>query len=522
MSAKHATSRPAAIDGSAKTGLVMQERVKKYFRDNTSFDGLGRASLQSGAVLIAGRLVNVFVQVGSTIILARLLGPADFGIVALALALVAFAPIIVDFGTADASNQQEQITPAAISSLFWFNMTIGGVFTLVFALCSPLIAKLFSQPSLTGIMLVISLTFVVQAMSIQHSSLLRRAMEFNRIAAIEITANVVSSIVAVAMALTGWGYWSIAVKSILGLFLIAVGTWIMCPWVPGRPQVTPEVKKLVRFGSGVTGFGVADTVAWSLDRAALGYFFGPGPVGYYQNAFLLFMNAINILTNSLHNVAISGLSKLRDNSDALKRAWFEGLSLVTFVSSLAFALLAVVANDVVTVLLGPAWAPTGILLCIFALRGIPQSAERTLGWLHVVAGRSDRWMRWGVISMIFQLAALCAGLPFGTEGVAVSYAIAALLLYLPALAYAGQPLGITTRDVLKATAPPMVGGFAAAAIGMIVQHFYLLGLPLFLRVTIVSALCCAVYLLIVVVIFKVRRPIELVASVGRDVSKRFT
>lgn len=117
--------------------------------------------------------------------------------------------------------------------------------------------------------------------------------------------------------------WSIAVKSVLSLLLVAIGTWILCP-APG-PRMTAEFKKLVRFGSGVTGFGVADTASHGLDRVALGYFYGPGPVGYYQNAFLLYSNALTVLTSSLHNVAISGLSKSARQSGRAQAFLVHGL-----------------------------------------------------------------------------------------------------------------------------------------------------------------------------------------------------
>ena len=100
---------------------------------------------------------------------------------------------------------------------------------------------------------------------------------------------------------------------------------------------------------------------------------------------------------SLHNVAVSSLSKLRDNLAELKRSWAAALSTLSFISAAAFAGLAVTGQDFVVMLLGEKWVPVGPLLCIFAVRGIAQGTERTLGWLQVVAGRSDRWMRWGLV-----------------------------------------------------------------------------------------------------------------------------
>ena len=294
------------------------------------------------------------------------------------------------------------------------------------------------------------------AASVQHYALLRRAMEFRRVATIDMAANLTSSVVAVAMALRGWGYWALVAKPLLTLALVAAGAWISCPWLPGRPRFTPDVTAMVRFGLGITGFTVTDTVVRSADRLAIGYFYGAAPLGYFQNAFLLYGNLLSILTESLHNVAVSGLSKLRNDLDELRRSWSTALSTVSFVSAAAFAGLAVTGQDFVVILLGEKWAPAGPLLCLFAVRGIAHGSERTLGWLHVVAGRSDRWARWGVFSAVCQLASLAAGLPFGPIGVASAYAIVMFALFVPALAYSGRPLGVGLRDVLAAVGPQTV------------------------------------------------------------------
>ena len=102
-----------------------------------------------------------------------------------------------------------------------------------------------------------------------------------------------------------------------------------CPWLPGRPRFTPEAKEMVGFGMGVTGFTMTDYLAQSADRIALGYFYGAGPLGYFQNALLLYNNLLSLFTQ-LHDVAVSSLSKLRSNVDELKRSWATALSSLSF------------------------------------------------------------------------------------------------------------------------------------------------------------------------------------------------
>ncbi len=496
----------------------MNPSVDSYFEENKPYAGLGRASLRSGVIFVIARGINIFVQLASTIVLARLLSPHDFGLVAMVLALIGFAPMLIDLGTTEASVQKTHITQDEISTVFWLNLAIGVALTAILAGTSGLIARLFGEPSLTAIALVLSVTFVMAAVSTQHYALLRRTMNFRRIAVIDISANVIGSVVSIAMAFTDWGYWSLVAKPIVTTGLSAVGVWLSCPWVPGRPRLTPAVRELVGFGMGVTGFTMSDYIAKSADRLAIGYFYGAGPLGYFQNAFNIYNNLLSILTEPLHNIAVSGLSKLRNNVDELKRSWTTALSSLSFFSAAIFSVLAVTAQDFVVILLGQKWAPAGALLCIFAVRGIAHSVERTLGWIHVAAGRPDRWMRWGFLSTAFQMIALAIGLPFGVIGVAITYTLAMFGLFVPALVYSGRPLGIGSKEVLRAVGPQTIAGLAAVAVGLLVQHMLLTDVSRLVRFFVSLPICLTVYLTLAVGVFRVTGPLYLALSALRDLS----
>ena len=498
----------------------MQRNVDKYFEENKAYSGLGRASVNSGLTLVAARGLNVFVQLAATILLARLLDPDDFGLVAIVLAMVGIAPLLVDLGTSEATVQTTTVTQPDISALFWLNLSLGAAATLLFASASGFLARLFHEPALAKIALVSSLTFVLTGLVIQHYALLRRAMDFRRIAMIDMAANVVSSIVAVAMAYTGWDYWALVAKPILTSMLSVVGVWFSCRWVPGRPIITPEVKRMVRFGLGVPGFTLTDYIAKSADRVALGYFYGSGPLGYFQNASLFYSNLLGILTEPLHTVAVSGLSKLKDDPAALKRSWAAALSALCFVSAPAFAILAVTGNDIIVILLGPKWAPAGPLLCVFGLRGIAHCIAGTMGWLHVVAGRTDRWMRWGFVSAGVQLFALAVGLPFGPFGVAIAYTIAMFGLFIPSVVYAGQPLGIERQDVVSAVGPQTAAALIAAASAFLIQAVFLTELSHFARLVVSILVCSTIYLALAVGVFKVRGPLKLARSILKQITSK--
>ena len=214
----------------------MKHDIARYFEDSKRYAELGRGIAAQRRYFRGRAGVNTVLQVGSTILLARLLGPHDFGLVATVAGLVGFAPLLIDLGTMDAVSQKTQITHDEISTLFWLNIVIGGIMAALFAAASSTIALIFGEPTLGGIALVSSLTFILTALPMQHYALMRRAMEFRRIAVIEISSNVVSSAIAVVMAFAGWGYWALVAKPILqlGMTTLVPGRAVLgCPAGPG-------------------------------------------------------------------------------------------------------------------------------------------------------------------------------------------------------------------------------------------------------------------------------------------------
>jgi PST family polysaccharide transporter len=365
------------------------------------------------------------------------------------------------------------------------------------------------------IVVVSSLTFIACALSVQHYALMRRRLMFQDLAAIEITANVLSAGAAITMAFFGAGYWALVIRPIASLFLVAFGVWFKCAWWPGKPHVTPGVRESVKFGVNVTGYSLTDFASRSSDRIGVGYRNGASGLGQYQNAMFVYDNLLDVLVFPLHGVAVASLSKLRDDANQLRRAWGKAVTTVAFYAMPAFGLLAVTSRDVIVMLLGAKWASAGLLLSVLALRGIPHCVERTLGWLHVTAGRTDRWARWGIFAACVQFCALLCGLPFGPTGVAVAYTSAMFALFVPALAYAGRPLAIGATDVIRAVWRQLVGALTAVAVGVLLRFTILANTAPIARTAMLGIVYLTVYLAIVIGILRVLAPIRTMRTLVR-------
>jgi O-antigen/teichoic acid export membrane protein len=494
----------------------MAERVGVYFEDHRESKDLGRLALRGGIVSVAVQYGNGALQIAAAIILARLLVPEDFGLVAIVTVLTSFAPLLIDFGLGDATTQKSKITQTQVSSLFWLSSVIGLTIAAVVAACSPLIAWLYRDPRLEPIALCAAITFVLAGVSNQHLALLRRTMQFSKIAKIQLLGTLAGIAIAVIIAICGYGYWALVLRPITNAFFVAFGAWLACRWRPGFPVVDSEVKSMVRFGLHVVGFSVTYTLARSVDRIALGLFYRPDQVGYYQNAMTLYDNSIFSALIQMHTVGSATLSKLQSNPAALRKKYEAALSALAFFVMPLSAILSVTAEDLTVVLLGEKWRVAGSLLSIIALRGILHVVEGSQGWLHLSVGRADRWRNWGIVSLVVQVVAVLGCLPFGVKGVAVAVVAASWLIAVPSITYAGRPIGIGAALVVRAVLPQLIGAISTAALGWWLQTAILPDYSSFVRVLLSGGFCVCIYLAIVVGLFRFTEPIRVAGVIVKD------
>jgi O-antigen/teichoic acid export membrane protein len=494
----------------------MTQGAGAYFEDHSESKDLGRRALRGGFVSVAVQYGNAVLQIVAAIVLARLLAPADFGIVAIVTVLTSFAPLLIDFGLGDATAQRIKITRDQVSSLFWLNSAIGLGVGVVVAVCSPIIASIYHDPRLQSIAMYSAITFVLFGLSSQHLALLRRTMQFGTIAQIQILSTAVGTAVSILMAIYDFGYWALVLRPIVTALCILIGAWLACRWRPAFPVVDDEVKSMVRFGLHVIGFSVAYTLAKSVDRIGLGLFYRPDQVGYYQNAITLYEYSVFSVFAPVHTVGSTALSKLQSNPVALGQKYEAALSAMAFFVMPMAAILSVTAQDVTVLLLGEKWRAAGLLLSVIALRGIFQAVEMSQGWLHLSIGRADRWQFWGIVSLVVQVVAVLAGLPFGAMGVAVAGVIASILIAVPAISYAGSPIGVGPSLVIRAVGPQLIGAVCTVIGGWYVQTTALASYPSLVRIALSGGVCVCIYLFVVVVMFRLTEPIKIARTVVLD------
>jgi PST family polysaccharide transporter len=473
--------------------------------DHLQKDLKGRA-LKGGLITILSRIIDHSTQLIGTIILARLLTPEDFGLVAMITAISGFFMLFRDLGLTDATVQSEKITHLQISTLFWINLIFSAIIMIVFCLSAPFIAWFYNDPRLKVITIISSMTFLLAGLSTQHTALLRRNLSFQKIAMIEIISIALSTIGSILIALNGYGYWALVWRPIISSFFLTIGVWIVCEWKPGSPGYDKSILPMVKFGANTLGYYIVNYFSRNADKALIGWKFGPGPLGYYHKAFHLFVAPINQIVIPLQSVAVSALSKLRNDPEKYQRYFLKALTLLTFISVPVSAFTASVSKDIIMLLLGSKWIQTAEIFSILGWGAGIQIIYSTQGWIYVSLGKADRWFRWGVYSSLFTIASFIIGLPFGPKGIALSYTISLYILVIPAMVYAVKPINIKPILLLQS----IWKYYLSAIVAAIACHqisVYMNSMNLIIKIINELVIYISIYLLTIVILYRSMQPL---------------
>ncbi len=457
------TSVPTRQRGNAEAAAITTSS-EVYFRKNAPGDNLGAAAIRGGSWVLLAQAIGTGVRVVASIFLARLLVPADFGLYAIVVAVSSGLLIFKDLGLCDAIIQWPSLTDRQVSSLFWVNLGMSVAVAACLAVIAPVLSRVYGEPRLAGIVVVWSLTIIFGGLSAQHLALLKRAMLFAGISKLSMTAAMSSNIGAVALAWHGAGYWALVVREVMNEAVIATGAWVLCRWRPQRPSRHSGIAPMLVFGGhSVVSFVIRRTTR-NLDRTLLGWRFGPVVTGYYHMAFELAAMFTALITEPLRNVAVSSLSRLREQPERFRQHYLKAIRGVALASFAATAVLVATSGDLVAIILGPKWQRAGDILRILGLTAGVSAIYMTNIWLHFSLGRADRMVRWTVLEAALIGAGVTAGLRFGADGVAWGYCVSMWVLSIIGLWYAGRPVGLTLGDTIAVLWRPAITAVVAGCL----------------------------------------------------------
>ena len=414
-------------------------------------------SVRGGTITMAAQGVKFLLQMGSVVVLARLLTPNDYGLVAMVIAITGFVAMFKDMGLSMATVQKANINHSQVSTLFWINVLIGFGIMVITAAIAPAVAWFYGERRLMWITLALASAFLFGGLTVQHQALLRRQMRFGRLAAIEVISILVGISIAIVSASYGAGCWALVLMQLAIAITTAIGVWVACKWRPGLPVRNSGVRSMLAFGGHLTGFSIVNYFTRNLDKILIGWRWGTQSLGLYSRAYSLLMLPLQQINTPISAVAIPALSRLQDKPERYRSYYLKAISLIALVTMPSVMFMIIMSENIIGVVLGEQWIGASRIFSILGISALIQPILNTTGWLYVSTGRTDRMFKWGIFASSLITVAFLIGLPYGSVGVASSYTTCFLLITFPCLWYAFKYTPVDISSTAKALWPTVTG-----------------------------------------------------------------
>ena len=422
----------------------------RHFRTDHLLPNLKHRTVSSGFVTGISQASQFALMLGSTMVLARLLSPRDFGLVAMVWTVMGFLRVFKEAGLSTATVQREGITHAQVSNLFWVNLAVSGCITLLVAGAAPAIARFYKEPRLVGVTLFLSVSFFLTGVAVQHLALLNRQMRFKAIAVIQVGSTLSGIIVGITMAGLQCSYWSLVGMNLTTSFMALVMTWSVSGWRPQRFRRHSGTRSLVHFGTHLTAGTFFYSLARGLDGLLIGRFSGAPAVGLYNRASTLLNRPLEQAIAPVEAVFIPALSRIQGDEERYQRAFLQIYETIVLSGSLLTGTCLGLAHPITRVVLGPKWGGAAIIFASFTLAALQYFPTTFATWLFFTQGRGKGALAAASIMAVLVAGSFIAGVPYGPAGVAMSYSLSCLLLQMPILFWlAGRSGPVTTSDLWK-------------------------------------------------------------------------
>lgn len=441
--------------GAAGTG----EAERHLGTDHLQGD-LAVRSARGSVVALAAQATKSAAGMGATLVLARLLGPDDFGLVAMALATVGVLSRIKDAGLSTATVQSRHVAQAQATALFWMSAALAITAAVLTLAAAPAVGWFYGDPRLVPITAALACVPLLDGLTMQLQAVMTRQMRFVALSVMDAVSLAVGAAAGVALAWVGAGYWALVGQELLYSAAYATAIWTVCRWRPGRPQRNAGVRPMLAFGLHLSGFRVLNYLAMNLDTVVVGRFRGPLQAGIYDRAYRLLTVPSTLLNQPLNAVAVPALSRLQGDVEryrAFYRAWIQ----LVFALTMPFVVfLFVDAERAVLTFLGAQWIGIAPLYRVLAPAAFIGRFNVVTHWLYITTGRTDRQLRWSAFLLVPMVVAYAVGVQWGAFGVAVAHTLVTCAFWYPSIAYCCRTAPVQPSDVLGVMIMP-----AATSIG---------------------------------------------------------
>jgi PST family polysaccharide transporter len=390
---------------------------------------LGARAARGAFVTVGAQGIRMVLQLVTITILARLLTPDDYGLLAMVVVIIGIGEMVRDFGLSTAAIRAPTLSEGERSKLFWINTAIGLGLAALVAAGAELVARLYDQPELVGITRALALTFLLNGAATQYRADLTRKMRFRALAVVDVLTPALALGVAVTAALAGAGYWALVAQYLAQAAVGLVAVVVATRWLPSLPSRSVPVRHFFVYGGNLLGAQLIGYLGKNIDTFVIGLRFGPQQLGAYNRAWTLLMTPLVQIRAPTTTVALPVLSKVRDEPARTARFLCTGQKVLAYPVTVGLAVVIGAAEPLIDVLLGPGWEQVPAILRPLAVAGAFQTIAYVSYWVYLSRGLTPQLLRYSVAETAVRVACVLAGATWGVVGVAAGYAAAAVVLW---------------------------------------------------------------------------------------------
>ena len=409
------------------------------------------------------------------LILARILSPEEFGLVGMITVFLAISQSLADGGFGEALIRKKDASDSDYSTVFYFNLLASIVIFSLFYLFSPAIARFYRQPELIDISRALGIIILINALCITQRIQLTRKVNFKSQMKINLTAAIISGVVAIILALRGFGVWSLVWRSIIRSVIQALLLWYTNRWMPSLVFSRESFRSLFSFGSKLLLSGLIDTIYNNVYLLIIGKFFSAPQLGYYTRADQFSRLAVRNLTSAVQRVSYPVLSQVQDDNYKLREGYRKVIVAIMFITFFILLGMAAIAEPMILTLIGEKWLPSVEflqLLCFAAL--LYPLIALNINLLNI-KGRSDLLLTLEIVKKLLAVPVIVIGVFLGIRALLIGMIVLSFISFFMNSYFSGRLINYSSREQLKDIMPSFL---VAAVISLAVYTIkYIPGIP---------------------------------------------
>jgi len=383
-----------------------------------------RKSIGSGILYTAlSKYSNVLISILITAILARLLTPMEFGVIAIVMVFISFFQLLSDFGIGPAIIQNKGLTQNDIQSIFTFSIFFGIILTILFYLAAPFISHFYNEPALESIAKLLSLAILFFSCNVVPQSLNYKKLWFKQVGIISVVVQMITGPIAIFFAFKGFSYYALVIKSICDGLFIFIGNYMLSPVALNWKIKISSIAKISRFASYQFLFNFINYFSRNADNLLIGKYFNTTALGYYDKAYKLMMMPVQNLTHVISPVLQPVLSEFQDDKQRIYKAYLRVVKLLAIIGFPFSVFLYFAAPEIICILYGPQWVVSIPIFKILAFTVGIQIVLSSSGSIFQAANRADLLFVSGFLGAITMVGGITYGVFIGKSLEDVGYGL---------------------------------------------------------------------------------------------------